>query len=125
MFLMIRTSNTDMANIKVELTDFSPEVLAAKNDAVLRFLEEAGLHLEGEAADELENSPRRVDTGRLKGSITHRVVGDRDCYVGTNVDYGIYVHEGTMYMTANRFLKNAFERNERQLQLKLKEALTD
>lgn len=114
-----------MANIKVELTDYSPEVLKAKNDAVVRFLEEAGLHLEGEAADELENSPRRVDTGRLKGSITHERTDDRNVYVGTNVEYGIYVHDGTMRMAPNRFLKNAFERNERQLKDKLKEALTD
>lgn len=114
-----------MADIKVTMTDYSPEVLAAKNDAVVRFLEEAGLHLSGEAADELENSPRRVDTGRLKGSINHNRTDDRNVYVGTNVEYGIYVHDGTMYMAPNRFLRNAFERNDRQLKDKLKEALTD
>ena len=54
--------------IEVKIEDFSPEVLEAKNDAVVRFLEEAGLHLQGEAANELENKPCRVDTGRRKGS---------------------------------------------------------
>ena len=47
------------------LTDNSAAVIAAKNAAVMRAMEAVGIHLKGEAADELENSPRRVDTGRL------------------------------------------------------------
>jgi phage gpG-like protein len=35
-----------------------------------------------------------VDTGRLRSSITLRVLADR-VTVGTNVTYGLYVHEGT------------------------------
>lgn len=90
--------------------DNSGQVLEAKNAAVRQAMETIGLHLEGEAADELENSPRRVDTGRLKGSITH-ASDDSSVTVGTNVEYAIYVHFGTRKMDANAFLKNAFERN--------------
>lgn len=32
-------------------------------------------------------------------------------YVGTNVEYAIYVHEGTQKMAANRFIKNAITHN--------------
>lgn len=111
-----------MASIHVE--DHSREAIEAKNAAILRFLTEAGLHLEGEAKEELENTPRRVDTGNLKNSIANQVVQDEDAvYVGTNVEYGIYVHEGTVRMAPNRFLKNAFERNAGQLKDKLKEEL--
>lgn len=85
-------------------------IKAEKNNAVTRAMEKVGIHLEGEAADELENSPRRVDTGRLKGSITHQSDAT-SCSVGTNVEYAIYVHFGTYKMDANAFLKNAFERN--------------
>ena len=94
--------------------DNSALIKAEKNNAVARAMEAVGSHLEGEAADELENSPRRVDTGRLKGSITHQS-DDRSCSVGTNVEYGIYVHFGTYKMDANPFLKNAFEHNMDQI----------
>lgn len=104
------------------ITDNSGIFKAAKDEAVARALEAVGLHLEGEAADELENEPRRVDTGRLKGSITH-AVQDRTLYVGTNVEYGPYVHEGTSRMKPNRFLRNAFERNMEQVETYIKDEL--
>ena len=79
-------------------------------------LEAVGIHLEGEAKDELENSPRRVDTGRLKNSISHAYSSSEVAeYIGTNVEYAPYVHEGTIKMAPNRFLKNAIERNEDQV----------
>lgn len=111
-------------------------------------LEAVGLQAEGYAALELENSPRRVDTGLLRNSITHAVSGkqtgkkgyhadksvvvngaesvrvgfysgnapsdDSDhmsVYIGTNVEYAPYVHDGTMKMDANPFLKNAMEKH--------------
>lgn len=109
-------------NIRFE--DHSREAIDGKNAAILRFLTEAGLHLEGEAKEELENPPRRIDTGNLRNSIANQVVESEDAvYVGTNVEYGIYVHEGTRNMAANRFLRNAFEKNADQLKSKLQEAL--
>lgn len=36
--------------------------------------------------------------------------------VGTNVEYAIYVHEGTDRMAPNRFLKNAMEGNRVELE---------
>lgn len=108
-----------------KINDYSKEVLQAKDEAVKRFLEEAGLFLEGEAQAELENDPRRIDTGRLRNSISHAPGGEGEYveYVGTNVEYAPYVHEGTRRMTANRFLKNAFEKNMDQIKEKLKQAL--
>ena len=100
----------------VQVTDNSILFKGEMNDKVLAVLEAIGLHLEGEAKDELENDPRRIDTGNLRNSITHQVAGDEDAvYIGTNVEYGIYVHEGTVRMAPNRFLKNAVERNETQV----------
>lgn len=105
-------------------TDNTQEVIDRTKMAVLRFLEEAGQHLESEAKKELENDPRRIDTGRLRNSITHQLASEEKAvYVGTNVEYGIYVHEGTRRMAPNRFLRNAFERNTEQIEAKLKEAL--
>ena len=112
--------------VDFEMESNVKEVQSAKDRAIGKFLTEAGLHLTGESQRELENNPRRIDTGNLRNSITSQVeTAERAVYVGTNVEYGIYVHEGTMYMAANRFLKNAFERNESQIQAKAKADLSD
>lgn len=47
-----------------------------------------------------------VDTGRLRDSIEHEVQGDA-VRVGTNVEYAVYVEEGTRYMNAEPFLRPA------------------
>lgn len=44
-----------------------------------------------------------VFTGNLRRSIHHRVTG-RKAYVGTNVSYGPFVHEGTKHMAGRPFL---------------------
>lgn len=55
----------------------------AINDAIVRALEEIGLVAEG-AAKRL--CP--VDTGRLRNSITHALMGNDTVIIGTNVEYG-------------------------------------
>lgn len=48
-----------------------------------------------------------VDTGRLRGSINWRIEVDSQgvvAIIGTNVEYAIYVHEGTRYMAGRPFL---------------------
>ena len=110
------------------------EIKIVKNNAaqVKRSLEEqiesaltaVGVFVQGEAMEELENAPRRVDTGNLKNSISHRVeMGEHAVYIGTPVKYGRYVHEGTLKMAPNRFLKNAIERNETQIRDYIKQRL--
>lgn len=141
-----------MADIYIK--DNSPEFLRELSDRIDKALEAVGIHLEGEAKEELNNSPRRIDTGLLRNSITHAISSEppakknyhgdnpsryarnagqgipsgsysgnapndpehkKAVYIGTNVEYAIYVHEGTSRMTPNRFLKNAAERNQKQI----------
>lgn len=104
------------------VSDNSGAVIEAKDAAVRRAMEAVGIHLEGEAADALEMDPRRVDTGRLKGSMSHSS-DDNSVTVGTNVEYAIYVHEGTRKMAPNAFLKNAFEMNMDQVRQYIIDAL--
>ena len=125
-----------MSTMKINLTDNSQETIQAKDQAIEKILTALGIHLEGEAKDELENNPRRVDTGRLKGSITFATAKEHSAgqppstaadyaikgtpekekvYIGTNVEYAPYVHEGTTRMAPNRFLKNAMVRNQDQI----------
>ena len=96
---------------------------------------------------ELENDPRRIDTGLLRNSITYAIAGkkpakteytadkgdgkgkyqgivpkmegERTVYIGTNVKYAPYVHEGHYTatgkkITANRFLRNAVEKHKEE-----------
>lgn len=123
--------NTDVS-MEFHLDEVERELDRKKNLA----LKDVGLEAEGDAKLEIENEPRHFDTGRLRSSITHMVEGD-DVYIGTNVEYGKYVHEGTgIYavegggrktpwwykgsddewhktrgIKPNRFLRNAIEQN--------------
>lgn len=136
--------------MSVQFTDNSDKFKQELADKIPAILEAVGIHLEGEAKDELENAPRRIDTGNLRNSISHAVdESEPAAYIGTNVEYGIYVHEGTgIYavngdgrqdpwgyydnsgkfhithgMKPNRFLKNAVERNKDQISKYIKDNL--
>lgn len=110
--------------MSVRIINHRDEVERAISQALERALEGVGIFVESEAKDELENDPRRIDTGNLRNSITHDVVeSEQAVYVGTNVEYGIYVHEGTVRMSPNRFLKNAVERNADQIKEYIEDAL--
>lgn len=140
--------------------DNSKQVIDEKNKKIEMVLEAIGIHLEGEAKEELENSPRRIDTGLLRNSITHAISGEKTAitaykgdkeskygksgkvpsgsysgtapddpvdkkavYIGTNVEYAPYVHEGTSRMSPNRYLKNACTRNAEQIKKYIEEGL--
>ena len=77
--------------VEVDLVDNTEEVLAALNEQVVGWLEAIGEDAAGTAAD---RAP--VDTGRLKGSISHAVAeGEKAVYIGTNVEYAPYQEFGT------------------------------
>lgn len=137
----------------VRIDDHSDEYMRDVEQALETALEAVGIQIEGEAKEELENSPRRIDTGLLRNSITYALDGEgaaqatysadsggesgsysgsapkegknaRSVIVGTNVEYGIYVHEGTSRMDPNRFLKNAVERNKDQIKDYIEKAMS-
>lgn len=112
-----------MGDVKID--DHSAEYLKKVEEALGPALEAIGIHIEGEAKEELENTPRRIDTSNLRDSINHQVEDDEQAvYIGTNVEYAIYVHEGTSRMEANRFLKNAVDRNQDQVKKYIEDALS-
>ncbi len=61
-------------------------------------------------AESQVNAP--VDSGRLKQSITNQVnESDKSVEVGTNVEYAVWVHEGTSKQEAQPFIKDAVMNN--------------
>lgn len=130
-------------SLTFEMKDFSPQVLAEFEDRLEVGLDECGVEGELYAVAALEGSPRRVDTGLLKNSITHALAGQepakgtytsddgsksgsyegaapsggKSVYIGTNVDYAGYVHDGTSKMAANPFIKTAMGHGDRYKQI--------
>ena len=88
-----------MTDFKVE--DHTEEVLDSIERAKARALEKIGLVAEGYAK---RLCP--VDTGRLRNSITH-ATDDEAAYIGTNVEYAVYVEMGTVNTPAQPYLKPA------------------
>ena len=81
--------------MKVEFTDNSPAVLDEFQAAILRALERCGLQAET-FAKQSRTEEGDVDTGNLRNSIAHAVNADeKKAIVGTNSEYGAYVHQGT------------------------------
>ena len=95
-----------MADNVIVVADNTEQVTSAMKSAVEAALEEIGIVAEG-AAKRL--CP--VDTGRLRNSITHALMGDDSVAIGTNVEYAIYVHEGTSRHKGVPFLTQAAQNN--------------
>ena len=85
----------------VTLTDNSDQVKAQMQKAMQTALETIGTVAEGHAKTETP-----VDTGRLRNSISHAVQGD-SAYIGTNVEYGPYVENGSIHNKPHHMLQKA------------------
>lgn len=99
--------------------DNTRQVADGIDSAVGAALEEIGLLAENYAARKCP-----VDTGNLRGSITHEVdTGDNAVYIGTNVEYAPYVELGTSRQEAQPFLRPAASEHGAQYRQVLKMAL--
>lgn len=91
--------------VSTEIIDHSTEVLEKMKEQVLKGLESIGQECEGYAKDDCP-----VDTGRLRNSISHKVIDNETAvYIGTNVEYAPYVEYGEYKHTSgkNHFLRDA------------------
>ena len=51
------------------------------------------------------------DTSNLIGSIQFKKINDNSIIVGTNIEYGTYIHEGTRFIPARPFIKDGILNN--------------
>jgi hypothetical protein len=84
------------------------KLLTSPQGGVYRDMMRRGLRVETRAKQNLQTGPKRVDTGRLRASISTQMVvvnGKPVAMVGTNVSYALYVHEGTgLYGPAHKMI---------------------
>lgn len=94
-------------DIRVEITDNSPEILNAFKIACLRALHTAGEDVRVRAWN---NAPYK--TGNLANSITHETRGMQEI-IGTNVEYAL-AHElgSSRGIKAKHYLGNAIANND-------------
>lgn len=97
-----RGMTSDNAYIEV-IEDNNKLVAKLMHEAIAKALETVGILAEGHVIGWMTRE-KVVDTGRLRNSITHALQGDKSVAVGTNVEYGPYVHQGTSRMAARPFL---------------------
>lgn len=99
---------TDADKSKLEVVaDHTDEVIEKLGIAIGRALEAIGIEAESDAAYLCP-----VDTGRLRNSITHTIDdNDKTAVIGTNVEYALYVHEGTHNRPGQPFLRDAVTQN--------------
>lgn len=106
------------------IEDNTNQVQAAIKSALDNGLNEVGLVAEGYA-----KALCPVDTGRLRDSITHQVEsGERAVYIGTNVEYAVYVEfrEDVTHATGQaHFLRDAATNNASEYQKIIENALRD
>jgi phage gpG-like protein len=90
---------------------------AVKNSALI-VERDAKLSFKGRDEESVKGEPPRVDTGRLRASITHRTgENDGEMYaeVGTNVEYASDVEHGTSQTWPHPFLSYALGMNQHDI----------
>lgn len=99
--------------------DNTEQVVDGIDSAIGVALEKIGLLAENYAEKKCP-----VDTGNLRGSITHEIdTSDNAVYIGTNVEYAPYVELGTSRQKAQPFLRPAASEHGAQYCQVLKKAL--
>lgn len=89
---------------------------------------DAKASFKGRGEPSVYNEPPRVDTGRLRASITHRLVKDSDsatAEVGTNVEYAGDVEHGTSNTMPHPFLSYALGMNQNDINKMIADAVKE
>ncbi|MFU0812246.1 MAG: HK97 gp10 family phage protein [Atopobium sp.] len=111
---------SDMSGLVEVQQDNTEAIQDAIFCGIMESVERIGLVAEGYAKAKCP-----VDTGRLRNSITHVLKGGISpaVYIGTNVEYGKYVEEGTSKHDAQPFLKPAATEHGSEYKAILQESL--
>lgn len=115
-----------MSDFEIIIKDNSKQFLKKLEEKIPVALEACGLQ-----AEKYAKQLCPVDTGRLRNSITHTVLGEEQAvYIGTNVEYAAPVEIGHItasgsYVSPKPFLKPALENNRDKYKAIIKQYLKD
>jgi len=105
--------------VEVKVTDNTDKVMQIMKGNVEKALTAMGQLAVEMTVDQMNTGYGKpiYKTGDLQRSITFETdVADQTVTIGTDITYGIYVHEGTSKMAARPFLKDAIMNNMDMLQ---------
>jgi HK97 gp10 family phage protein len=115
--------STQVADLKKDFRSYGEKVYTNVGKAVLkgcltveRAAKESIVGPSNEVSEPGE--PPKIKTGRLRASITHRIIYEDAQVVGevgTNVEYGIYLEYGTSKMAPRPFLGPALDENAEEI----------
>ena len=98
----MKPRKTVTKSMTLEINDYSEEVLAELDKVLDLATEDIGINAQkfavGHISGQYDVKDKAVDTGNLRRSITYATRTEEDkhkIYLGTNVDYAIYVELGT------------------------------
>lgn len=107
--------------MSVTVKDNTKEVLSALEKAKKNGLEAIGLTAEGYAKKNLYPG-HGLDTGRLRNSISHAT--DKEAaYIGTNVEYALYVELGARNRKGLHYLQQAATEHKAEYKQIMEDAL--
>ena len=105
--LSVAVSGVDTVRKYLKLKNFKI------NEAVARAMNKAGLYVEGEVKESIAGNrtePRRVDTGRLLGSV-HSSASEDEAIVYSNVEYAPFIEYGTSTIPKGKHFRNSVNRS--------------
>lgn len=105
--------------MSVRYTSHKKEALAKIEAAIPKALE-----IVGGTAERHVKEITPVDTGRLRNSIAHAMVGNNATAVGTSVEYAIYVEFGTYKMSAQPYLRPGIENHANEYAMIIKNIIS-
>jgi HK97 gp10 family phage protein len=117
----------EIEKLKKDFQEYSVDV----DSEVGRAVQKSAIKVEGEAKKKFRSQneasepgePPRVQTGRLRSSITHRMESETEALVGTNVEYGFWLEFGTSRMPKHPFLIPAFDESKEKIKEWIQQAM--
>lgn len=110
-----------MARSNVTVDDYSPRVYASIATGINKWVRDTTAQVELETVKELNRlvydtpeSPTYKRTGNLRKSVTKHYPSETEGIVQAQIDYAIYVHEGTPHMPPRPYMRNAVEKVKRE-----------
>lgn len=111
---MVKMTVQNANDVLLKLNKITPEVFAAVSQGI----KESTFMMEGEVKESISGNraePKRVDTGRYRGSVKAVIVSPIEGNVESNVSYGKFLEYGTTKLAPGMHFRNSLARNKSKI----------